>query len=98
MKGFAVRLLSMLITASLVWLPTLVHAGITFNALDGSLMPPGGSPTRPGLTTPCTHNRKEIVMKGFAVRLLRVLTLAITTGLVWLPAVVHAGVTFNGID
>ena len=34
MKGFAVRLLSVLITASLVWLPAVVHAGITFNALD----------------------------------------------------------------
>jgi len=37
-------------------------------------------------------------MKGFAVRLLRVLTLAITAGLVWLPAVVHAGIALNGID
>ena len=34
MKGFAVRLLSEVITASLVWLPTVVHAGIVFNALD----------------------------------------------------------------
>ena len=34
-------------------------------------------------------------MKAFAVRLLSVL---ITTGLVWLPAVVHAGLSFNGID
>ena len=34
MKGFAVRLLSMLITASLVWLPAVVHAGISFNAID----------------------------------------------------------------
>ena len=34
MKGFAVRLLSMLITASLVWLPTVVHAGLTFNGID----------------------------------------------------------------
>jgi hypothetical protein len=37
-------------------------------------------------------------MKGFAARLLRVLTLAITAGLVWLPTVVHAGLSFNGID
>jgi len=37
-------------------------------------------------------------MKGFAVRLLRVQTLAITAGLVWLPTVVHAGITFNAID
>jgi len=34
MKGFAVRLLSVLITASLVWLPAVVHAGIALNALD----------------------------------------------------------------
>ena len=34
MKGFAVRLLSVLITASLVWLPAVVHAGLSFNALD----------------------------------------------------------------
>ena len=34
MKGFAVRLLSVLITASLVWLLAVVHAGITFNVLD----------------------------------------------------------------
>ena len=34
MKGFAVRLLSVLITAGLVWLPAVVHAGIAFNALD----------------------------------------------------------------
>jgi len=34
MKGFAVRLLSMFITASLVWLPIVVHAGLSFNALD----------------------------------------------------------------
>ena len=37
-------------------------------------------------------------MKGFAVRLLRVLTLAITAGLVWLPTLVHAGITLNGLD
>jgi len=34
MKAFAVRLLSVLITAGLVWLPAVVHAGITLNALD----------------------------------------------------------------
>ena len=34
MKAFAARLLSVLITASLVWLPAVVHAGIAFNALD----------------------------------------------------------------
>ena len=34
MKAFAVRLLGMLITASLVWLPTVVHAGITATAAD----------------------------------------------------------------
>jgi len=34
MKGFAVRLLSMLITAGLMWLPAVVHAGISLNALD----------------------------------------------------------------
>ena len=34
MKGFAVRLLSALITAGLVWLPTVVHAGITATGLD----------------------------------------------------------------
>jgi len=37
-------------------------------------------------------------MKGFAVRLLRVLTLAITAGLVWLPTLVHAGISMTGID
>jgi len=37
-------------------------------------------------------------MKGFAARLQRVLTLAISAGLVWLPTVVHAGLSFNGID
>jgi len=37
-------------------------------------------------------------MKGFADRLLRVLTLAITAGLVWLPTVVHAGLTATGVD
>jgi len=46
----------------------------------------------------CTHNRKELVMKGFAVRLLRVLTLAITAGLVWLPTLVHAGIALNALD
>jgi len=34
MKAFAVRLLSVLITVGLVWLPTAVHAGIAFNAID----------------------------------------------------------------
>ena len=34
MKAFAVRLLSVLVTAGLVWLPAVVHAGIVFNALD----------------------------------------------------------------
>jgi len=34
MKAFAVRLLSVLITTGLVWLPAVVHAGIAFNALD----------------------------------------------------------------
>jgi len=34
MKAFVVRLLSVVITASLVWLPAVVHAGIAFNALD----------------------------------------------------------------
>ena len=37
-------------------------------------------------------------MKEVAVRLQRVLTLAITAGLVWLPTVVHAGITFNALD
>ena len=34
MKGFAVRLLSALLTARLVWLPAVVHAGVVFNAID----------------------------------------------------------------
>ena len=34
MKGFAVRLLSVLLTTSLVWLPAVVHAGVSFNAID----------------------------------------------------------------
>jgi len=34
MKGSVVRFLSVLVTASLVWLPAVVHAGITFNAID----------------------------------------------------------------
>jgi hypothetical protein len=34
MKAFAVRLLSVLITASFVWLPTVVHAGLTATAVD----------------------------------------------------------------
>jgi len=37
-------------------------------------------------------------MKGFALRLLSVLTLAITAGLVWLPSVAQAGLTATGID
>ena len=37
-------------------------------------------------------------MKGFAARLQRVLTLAISAGLVWLPAVAHAGIVLNAID
>ena len=34
MKAFAVRLLSVLITASLVWLPAVVHAGIAASGID----------------------------------------------------------------
>jgi len=34
MRAFAVRLLSVLITTGLVWLPAVVHAGIALNALD----------------------------------------------------------------
>ena len=34
MKAFVVRLLSVVITASLVWLPAMVHAGIIFNSID----------------------------------------------------------------
>src|SRR5262245_974823 len=99
MKAFAVRLLSVLVRAGLVWLPGLAHAGLASNALDSFSPAPGWvGPTRPGLGTPCTHNRKEIVMKGFAARLQRVLTLAITAGLVWLPAVAHAGIVLNAID
>ena len=37
-------------------------------------------------------------MKGFARRLLIVLTLAITAGLVWFPFVVQAGITARGAD
>jgi len=37
-------------------------------------------------------------MKGFAARLQRVLTLAISAGLVWLPTVVHAGLTATAVD
>jgi len=37
-------------------------------------------------------------MKGFARRLLIVLTLAITAGLVWLPSVVQAGISARGVD
>src|SRR5262245_39031929 len=48
--------------------------------------------------TSCTHHRKELVMTGSAARLQRVLTLAISTGLVWLPTVVHAGIALNALD
>jgi hypothetical protein len=34
MKAFAVRLLSALISAGLVWLPAVAQAGIVFNAID----------------------------------------------------------------
>jgi hypothetical protein len=34
MKAFAVRLLSVLVTASFVWLPAVAQAGITYNFLD----------------------------------------------------------------
>jgi len=34
MKAFAVRILSTLITAGLVWLPAVAQAGIAFNGLD----------------------------------------------------------------
>ena len=34
MKGFAVRPLSVLITASLAWLAAVVQAGISLNAID----------------------------------------------------------------
>jgi len=34
MKAFAVRLLRVLITASLVWLPAVAQAGIALNGLD----------------------------------------------------------------
>ena len=34
MKAFAIRLLSVLLTTGLVWLPAVVHAGVVFNALD----------------------------------------------------------------
>ena len=34
MKAFAVRLLSALITATLVWLPAVAQAGLSFNGLD----------------------------------------------------------------
>ena len=45
-----------------------------------------------------SQNQKEWVMKGFALRLLSILTLAITAGLAWLPSVALAGITLNGID
>jgi len=34
MKAFAVRILSVIITAGLVWLPAVAHAGIILNAID----------------------------------------------------------------
>ena len=34
MKALAVRILSVLTTAALVWLPVVAHAGIVFNAID----------------------------------------------------------------
>jgi len=34
MKAFTVRLLSVLVTAGLAWLPAVVHAGISLNAID----------------------------------------------------------------
>ena len=34
MKALAVRLLNLLITAGLVWLPAVAQAGIAFNGLD----------------------------------------------------------------
>ena len=37
-------------------------------------------------------------MKAFAVRVLTVLTLAITGSLLLLPPVAQAGITFNAID
>jgi hypothetical protein len=37
-------------------------------------------------------------MKRFGYRLLSVLALAITAGLVWLPTVAQAGITATGID
>jgi hypothetical protein len=37
-------------------------------------------------------------MNRVAHRLLAVLTLAITAGLMWLPTVAHAGLTATGID
>jgi hypothetical protein len=48
--------------------------------------------------TSCTYNRKEFVMKAFAVRLLTVLTLAISASLVLLPPVAHAGLTATAVD
>ena len=48
--------------------------------------------------TSCTYNRKEIAMKAFAVRLLTVLTLAITASLVLLPPVAQAGLTATAVD
>src|SRR5262245_12240775 len=101
MKAFAVRLLSVLITTGLVWLPAVVPSGAVFTPLAAP-PPSRGARARPdparsapppravhfapnSAAAPCAHNRKEIVMKGFAARLLRVLTLAISAGLVWLP-------------
>jgi hypothetical protein len=45
-----------------------------------------------------SSSERSLVMKGFAVRLLSVLTVAITAGLVWLPSVAQAGLTVTGVD
>jgi len=42
-----------------------------------------------------TYNRKEFLVKAFAVRVLSAL---ITASLVWLPAAAQAGIALNGID
>jgi len=34
MKAFAVRILSVIITASFVWLPAVAQAGVSFNGID----------------------------------------------------------------
>jgi len=48
--------------------------------------------------TSCTYNRKELVMKAFAVRVLTVLTLAFTASLVLLPPAAQAGISARGVD